>query len=396
MNTHNPPPPPDWKLVVMVVGSGALGGLLAWIYAISVGEPPEQTTYWIVPAWSLLGMGASFIGVYLIANTDTRYTLRCLAFAIVCGFSWQPIYEAGRALVDKHIQEESTRQLKDITEKAGVALTTFESAEGEAKTVAMTDLTDLAGEVLRRSHNVSDYDARTGAHDRSRQIVDAIALRSKDMPKEATAALNELTTTAIAANQDDVAEYAIAALTKPQAIPTEREFGLEYIASLAHIEKSALAAANVRLALLARRNATERTLVLANHVGTEWTGWRHSPYSVGEAYTSLNNLALLYKNLGDDTAATATSAALRTYRKSLADNPKMLSLVLSAVSDQCMQISRTALPDATEVSSKRYADALRDYEKALKLLRTLQDDGSTDPEEGDTPNKDVDSNETQD
>lgn len=93
-----------------VLGVGAIGGALSWVFAVTIGVPPVLSHWWLaVPAAMLLGAGAAYIGVYLLASSDTAQVHRCLAFALLCGVAWKPVWDAGTALVDQSIRRQQYR-----------------------------------------------------------------------------------------------------------------------------------------------------------------------------------------------------------------------------------------------------------------------------------------------
>jgi hypothetical protein len=105
-----------------ILSAGAAGGFLSWVYALVLGQPLPVQGFIAIPACVVLGIGASFIGVYVIANTDTSAFLRAAGFAFLCGFSWKPIYDAGSALITQHTNErqaqtsavDSVRKLEEL------------------------------------------------------------------------------------------------------------------------------------------------------------------------------------------------------------------------------------------------------------------------------------------
>ena len=101
------------KIVLLVAGAGGIGGFLSWVYAITVGQPPMLHSLLAIPASIALGAGAAFVGIFALAHTDTRVLTRCLAFAVLCGLSWKPIYDAGNALVKQSIRQQETK--KELT-----------------------------------------------------------------------------------------------------------------------------------------------------------------------------------------------------------------------------------------------------------------------------------------
>lgn len=90
-----------------VVLFGLIGGILSCFYTVYTHIDAELEALQCFLA-SLLGAGAAYIGVFLLANSDVASVgglRRTLAFALVCGFSWSPIYDAGTALVNQRITE---------------------------------------------------------------------------------------------------------------------------------------------------------------------------------------------------------------------------------------------------------------------------------------------------
>src|SRR5689334_7730374 len=90
------------RQALWIAGAGAIGGVLSWLSTVaSSGHLGNLTTMSAVLACILLGAGAAFIGVYVIANTDRRDFIHCFAFAVLCGFAWRVVYEGGEAMLSK-------------------------------------------------------------------------------------------------------------------------------------------------------------------------------------------------------------------------------------------------------------------------------------------------------
>ncbi len=103
----------EHKQAFWIVGFGAIGGILSCVYCAVVGSPIDPW-YLKVPASMLLGAGASFVGAYLLANPDlheTRGLIRGLAFAMMCGFAWKPVYDAGSALVEQAVKNRNDQPI---------------------------------------------------------------------------------------------------------------------------------------------------------------------------------------------------------------------------------------------------------------------------------------------
>lgn len=96
----------DRNMMLRIVGVGALGGLLSWIFAVVAGgatSPPVVHALY----YASLGAGAGFFGVYLVARTDKAAPVHMLALALACGFSWKPMYESLDALLKRQMTDQA-------------------------------------------------------------------------------------------------------------------------------------------------------------------------------------------------------------------------------------------------------------------------------------------------
>jgi hypothetical protein len=68
------------RKIAWILLFGAIGGGLSLVYAATVGQPIRGSHSVALPGSVVLGTFAAFIGVYVIANTDTSNSLRYLRF----------------------------------------------------------------------------------------------------------------------------------------------------------------------------------------------------------------------------------------------------------------------------------------------------------------------------
>ena len=104
--------------IIQVSLFGAIGGFLAWVIHLWQGQPTHLGIWIDAPISIVLGTGASMVFVYLISNTDRADRARLFALALVAGVFWEPVWEAGKALVDRKVEQSRQRAALDATNRA--------------------------------------------------------------------------------------------------------------------------------------------------------------------------------------------------------------------------------------------------------------------------------------
>jgi len=102
----------DWQEVKFVLMAGAIGGFASWAYGLVLGQPVPGDG-WAIPVAIFLGAFAAGIGVYVLTNTDTSAVARTVFFAMLCGFVWKPVCDAGKALIDHTIEQRQDATAED-------------------------------------------------------------------------------------------------------------------------------------------------------------------------------------------------------------------------------------------------------------------------------------------
>lgn len=127
----------DLVVVAAVLLAGGAGGGLGWVQAALARVPPTALDSHVLGAGFLVlvGMAAGFIGVYLIANSDTKDLWRTLALSLVCGLFWQPVFEGAKSLVAKTADAQAQGEAKDKIDKAEEEVKEL-AAQGEDATEA--------------------------------------------------------------------------------------------------------------------------------------------------------------------------------------------------------------------------------------------------------------------
>ncbi len=154
--------------VLFILIFGAFGGALSWVYAVTIGQPLQTNLLLSLAASTVLGTGAAFVGVYVIANTDTRAFLRCLGFALLCGFSWKPVYDAGSALVNQQVK---LSQAKEVTQKTTAAVAELSAIPPEQLIPKLREATALAETSVAAVNKVDDPTAAAEATQKTQLAV---------------------------------------------------------------------------------------------------------------------------------------------------------------------------------------------------------------------------------
>lgn len=163
-----------------VAALGGLGGLLVWLSSIWLGHS-ANLSIWADPLISVvLGGGAAVVFVFLIANTDRRDHTRLLALALLSGFFWEPVWQASRALVDRHIGQERAIKAK---EAANTALSTAR-AFADADEAKKTELAIQLENDLRRASELSEQLDSLSALSAIRPVAEEIVSLTQGLPSD--------------------------------------------------------------------------------------------------------------------------------------------------------------------------------------------------------------------
>lgn len=195
----------NWKEVGLIAGAGAIGGFLSLIYSLTVGVPPVTETFpWAFLAYLALGAGASVIGVYLIAKTDTRQVAHCLAFAIACGVSWAPIFDGASALVKNNRERTTNAKVESKTEEARVAIQNLQKATEQELPSVVSSVVRAVSDVLAIAPEATDRRVMLSAAQSVSGAIDTLQTVQKRDPAVAEKALSEIAAAAGAAQSSGV------------------------------------------------------------------------------------------------------------------------------------------------------------------------------------------------
>jgi hypothetical protein len=226
--------------VVIVVLMGGVGGILSWIYGCVIGSPLAVPWWQAIPASAFLGMGASFLGVYALANCDTRRYVHALAFALLCGFSWKPVYDASAALFQKKTEEAAQHQ------KAELALVSARRLDAQVRTAATApsrlDVAELvrdASDVIAALPDIKDPDLRDHLQTSVASSVELINRVAPEEPKVAIDALQVIGDAAVTKGNPGISVATISSLHSLKDNSNITAVRTQAASSVQHVQRTA-------------------------------------------------------------------------------------------------------------------------------------------------------------
>lgn len=120
------------SMASMIAIAGGVGGLMSFVYTLASGGTLSLSLPWGWLGYMFLGMGTGYLGVYLVAKTDTSHRMHALGFAMACGISWAPIMQASSALIKQNTELgliEKTQEIGSLVEHEGDLLSSATEEE---------------------------------------------------------------------------------------------------------------------------------------------------------------------------------------------------------------------------------------------------------------------------
>jgi hypothetical protein len=152
------PPQPVIRTVALI---GFVGGFLAWLFQMWLGEDPHTSLFLDLVISITLGAGAAIIFVYLVADASHSERTRVYALALLAGFFWQPAWEAGGALIEEKQSSNAANQASDALREAQETLGSLQGADSAqiARVAPMVQEQLLRAQSLtQKIHRTEDLD----------------------------------------------------------------------------------------------------------------------------------------------------------------------------------------------------------------------------------------------
>lgn len=187
-----------------VLAAGAGGGLLSWAFTIVTENATFGLSIWeALPLCVILGMGAAVVAVYVITPTDTSKTAQLIGYAVLCGFLWKPVLDAGRVLVNQHI--EAAQRSATLATHVDAIKTALTPAAAVAKA---NDAADGAVELIHTATRVDNPALQQRVTTQATAAVNAIAETSTADAPAATISLDKVKKAAELSGNIEVANFA--------------------------------------------------------------------------------------------------------------------------------------------------------------------------------------------
>ncbi len=196
------------KDVKLVIGSGAGGGLVSWAFTLMTGATFGLDMWVALPLCVILGTAAALVAVYVVTPTDVSKTGRLIGFAVLCGFLWKPVLDAGRIVINQRIEAAQTSA--ELKVQLG-QLKTATSAPASAGTNAQ-EVGSQASELLLTSDRLGNSRLEKQATEQATEAIGVIADSAKVDPAAAAFALEEIKKAAESSDNPELVGLAGAAL----------------------------------------------------------------------------------------------------------------------------------------------------------------------------------------
>jgi hypothetical protein len=195
--------------------AGAVGGLTSWLLQWLAGIAPfQKPASEGIPALIIVGGVAAVFGVYLLANSDLKQLPHTLAFALLCGVFWQPIFDAAKLYVQHSTTQREASQQQIQTEALAAVVASGDPATVKSK---IENTTNTTTELLAKLPTVQDADLKSKVVEQSNQAVELVSKAADKDPGATVANLQKIGETAVQNGQPEVASNVLLKLNTLKA-----------------------------------------------------------------------------------------------------------------------------------------------------------------------------------
>ena len=204
--------PVEWIPLVLVALFGALGGCFWFAFSWSAtgtvplakGGMPQALI-----ATAAMGTLSGLVGVYILTASDTRQLARTIVFALLCGFFWEPVMEAGRKMINQSVPPAGGAVANVQNNTAALA-----NASGENVPEQILRTADSVVGAVKAISEARDPAVKEELREAATQGVQAISHAAPTAPDKAVTALGNVAEHAADVQEAAVAREAIASLAQ--------------------------------------------------------------------------------------------------------------------------------------------------------------------------------------
>jgi hypothetical protein len=206
---------PEMRSLLSVAVAGAVGGFTSWLLQWLAGLAPFQKPASLgIPALIVVGGVAAVFGVYLIANSDIKELPHTLAFALLCGVFWQPIFDASKLYIQHSVSVRQGSQQQNMTQNLAAVVA---SGNENAVKTKLDETTNATTEVLSSLSTVQDSELKQKLVEQSNQAVDQVSKASDKAPDATVENLQRIGEAAVQSGQPEVAGRVLSKLNAIKA-----------------------------------------------------------------------------------------------------------------------------------------------------------------------------------
>lgn len=189
--------------------AGGLGGILLY-FAAWLNKSIESFLFSEFFVTIFLGFGAAIIGIYFVARTDMRHFRYAFSLAIVCGLSWELVYETASQAFANQAKQIELNEMRDNIEKTGEIISKIK-IDSEDKldahiNEAIKNISILSDKAAKIDDASIKYDIASNA-DILVNNIKWIKEKNPDIPLDVDEKKNKLAATFYTANNPYVASY---------------------------------------------------------------------------------------------------------------------------------------------------------------------------------------------
>ena len=216
----------DTAGIRLVLIAGAIGGFTSWVFGLVVRDPIAGGI-WALPTAMVLGAFAAGISVYVLTNTDTSACARTIFFAVLCGFVWKPVCDAGKAFIQQTIQHEHDASVEASGSKALELATGLPATSPALQPTKLEEIHDLAVAALDALPQVNSPKTRQDVEAKVASALKFVGEVAPQHPQVASRVIQSVGETAARNQSPKVANEAAASLENLAS--TNRAFALSHL-----------------------------------------------------------------------------------------------------------------------------------------------------------------------